>query len=106
MGVVIKLGILPLSKMLFQPPLPQWKVRERPCGHEISLNDVIAIFEGISGRKLNVEYIEPQAGDVTKTGANTELLTRATSWRAKVLISEGIELQWNWAKSNESLFLK
>jgi len=75
-------------------------------GHEISLNDVIAIFEVISGRKLNVEFIEPQAGDVTKTGANTELLTRATSWRAKVLISEGIELQWNWAKSNESLFLK
>jgi nucleoside-diphosphate-sugar epimerase len=73
-------------------------------GHEISLNGVIELFEDISGRKLNVEYIEPQAGDVTRTGANTELLTSSTSWRAKVLISEGVELQWNWAKSNLSLF--
>jgi len=73
-------------------------------GHEISLNGVIELFEDISGRKLNVEYIEPQAGDVTRTGANTELLTSSTSWRAMVLISEGVELQWNWAKSNLSLF--
>ena len=83
------------------PRLPVYNVGG---GHEISLNDVIKIFERVSGKTLNVQYIGPQAGDVTKTGANTDLINRSTSWSAEVEITEGVELQWKWAVANSALF--
>ena len=75
-------------------------------GQEISLNSVIKIFEEVSGKKLSVKYKGQQAGDVIKTGADTSLLTEHTSWVSKISITEGIEKQWNWAKSNPSFFVK
>ena len=75
-------------------------------GQEISLNAVIKIFEEVSGKKLSVKYKGQQAGDVIKTGADTSLLTEHTSWVSKISITEGIEKQWNWAKSNPSFFVK
>ena len=75
-------------------------------GHEISLNGVIKIFEEVSGKKLNAAYVGHQAGDVFKTGANTDLLNRTTSWEARVGISEGIRMQWDWAISNPHFFVK
>jgi nucleoside-diphosphate-sugar epimerase len=73
-------------------------------GHEISLNSVIEIFEDVSGKKLNATYVSQQAGDVFKTGSDTSLLNRATSWEARTGISDGIRMQWEWANSNSRFF--
>jgi len=74
-------------------------------GKEISLNQVINLFESVTGKKLNKKYISNQAGDVIKTGADTNLLTSDTGWTSKVSILEGIQRQWEWAQLNSDLFL-
>lgn len=74
-------------------------------GNQVSLNTALKAFEDVSGRKLNLRYVETTKGDVLRTGASTEKIREATGWSPRVEFQDGIESHWAWAKDNSELLI-
>jgi nucleoside-diphosphate-sugar epimerase len=64
---------------------------------EASLNETIALFEEISGRKLAVELHPAVAGDQRRTRADTTRIEHELGWRPAVSLEDGLRAQWEWA---------
>jgi UDP-glucuronate 4-epimerase len=68
-------------------------------GSETTVNAVIALAERISGRTLLVRRVEPQAGDVRRTSADTTRIRADLGWEPKTALEQGLRAQWDWASS-------
>jgi nucleoside-diphosphate-sugar epimerase len=67
---------------------------------EASMNESIALFESVSGRRLDVvRYEEPVAGDQRRTQADTTRIREELGWQPRVSLENGIEAQWTWASA-------
>jgi UDP-glucuronate 4-epimerase len=66
-------------------------------GNEATLNDVIGICEGISGRNLDRCSEPPAAGDVRRTSADTTRARRDLDWIPRTSLDEGLHAQLEWA---------
>jgi UDP-glucuronate 4-epimerase len=62
-------------------------------GSEASLRAVIAIFERLSGRTLDVRYTEAAAGDVRRTAADTTRIRSEVGWEPKTSLEAGLAAQ-------------
>lgn len=71
-------------------------------GSNTSVNEVLQIFEELAGSKLSVTRGAPEAGDVRRTGGDTEAIRSILGWTPKVSLREGIERQFAWAAELES----
>lgn len=67
-------------------------------GSNISVNEVLDVVQGIHADKLDVQYINPVAGDVFRTMGSIEAFKTATGWEPQVDIEEGLRLQYAWAR--------
>jgi UDP-glucuronate 4-epimerase len=65
-------------------------------GHEVTLNQVIAMLEELAGRRVEVERFPVQAGDVRRTGADSTAARQSLGWNPRVPLAEGLanELEW------------
>jgi nucleoside-diphosphate-sugar epimerase len=66
-------------------------------GSHTSVNEVLQIFEELAGCKLSVTRVDPEAGDVRRTGGDTEAIRSILGWRPSVSLREGIARQFDWA---------
>lgn len=66
-------------------------------GSHTSVNEVLQIFEELSGAKLSVRHVEAVAGDVDRTGGDTKAIRSALGWQPAVSLQEGIAHQFKWA---------
>jgi nucleoside-diphosphate-sugar epimerase len=66
---------------------------------EASMNEAIAILEGIAGRALEVHRTEPVPGDQRRTSADTTRILSELGWAPRVSLEEGLRRQWQWASS-------
>lgn len=73
-------------------------------GTSISVNEVLALIETISGEKLNIRRIAKVAGDVNRTGGSTEYARSGLGWNPTVGIEEGLQLQLQWAQEEFSTY--
>ncbi len=64
---------------------------------EATMNEVIALLEEVSGRKLDVQRTGVAKGDVRRTNADTTRLRTDVGWVPKVNLRDGLEAQWRWA---------
>ena len=65
---------------------------------EASMNETIALFEAISGRRLDLRrHDEPVAGDQRRTKADTSRIRAELGWEPRVSLEDGIARQWAWA---------
>lgn len=62
-------------------------------GSETSLNEAIAICEGLVGERLQVVHDPVARGDVRRTGADTALIRSHLGWRPKTALPEGLATQ-------------
>ena len=62
-------------------------------GSEASLRAVIAIFEHLSSRTLDVRYTEAAAGDVRRTAADTTRIRSEVGWEPKTSLEAGLAAQ-------------
>ncbi|WP_022878269.1 NAD-dependent epimerase/dehydratase family protein [Microbacterium sp. B19] len=67
-------------------------------GTSISVNGVLELLREICSEPVNVEYREPVAGDVFRTGGSTERITDALQWAPKFTLEEGLREQYRWAR--------
>ena len=66
-------------------------------GEEASLRDAISLLEELSGRRLDVRYGPPVAGDMRRTRADTALIERELRWRSSTPLRDGLAEHWSWA---------
>lgn len=66
-------------------------------GSHTSVNEVLSTFEELAGKKLLVKRVAPVAGDVFRTGGDTEAIRSALGWCPVVSLQEGIGRQYRWA---------
>lgn len=66
-------------------------------GSNTSVNEVLSTFEELAGKKLSVARVAPVAGDVFRTGGDTEAIRSVLGWCPTVSLREGISQQYRWA---------
>lgn len=63
-------------------------------GHTVSLADVIATIQRVTGRELAVTHRHKEAGDVRVTSARIDRAREALGYRPAVDLEAGIQAQW------------
>ena len=65
-------------------------------GSRISVNELIKRMEDITEKRIKVNYIEKQKGDVKDTLADTSRAKELLNWEPKVNIDEGLKKHIKW----------
>jgi len=73
-------------------------------GSRIKLIEAIKIIEGISGKKANLKYREPQRGDVRHTYADVSKAKGGFGYSPKVSIYEGLKRHYEWLMDNLNIY--
>ena len=67
-------------------------------GERVSVNDVLDLVEGVTGRKPQVVREDAQKGDVRDTSADTSAARRDLGFRSTVTLREGLAREWAWIR--------
>ena len=67
------------------------------AGNQRSVNDALAVIESCAGRRLTVDRLPPEKGDVGNTSAATELARRDLSFEPISSWEDGLTAQFAWA---------
>jgi len=59
----------------------------------ITVNDVIAVVESVSGHAVRLVRHKGAMGDVTRTGGSADLIAESLGWRAATSLEDGIRAQ-------------
>ncbi len=62
-------------------------------GSETTLGEVIALCEGMVGRRLALRHEQAAAGDVRRTAADTSLIRAELGWSPRTSLEEGLAAQ-------------
>ena len=65
-------------------------------GSRVSLREVIAQLEAITGRRMDVERSSAQRGDVRDTAADITAARNALGYEPQVPLEEGLAAEWEW----------
>jgi nucleoside-diphosphate-sugar epimerase len=65
-------------------------------GGQCSMHELIALVEDVSGRSIEIDRLDPERGDVGRTGALTERARALLGWEPQVGLREGLERQYEW----------
>jgi len=68
-------------------------------GRPISLNEVLARVEGVTGRKIERTRVAPLAGDPRATSADVSRAKRDLGYDPRTDIAEGLKRQWEWQRT-------
>ena len=69
-------------------------------GHGVSVLQMIAAFEGASGRKIPYAFGPRRAGDIAACWADPSLAQRLLGWQAKQSIEQACADGWRWQQQN------
>lgn len=58
---------------------------------DISMRQLVALVEGEVGLPINIEWVDAQAGDVTRTGAEISNIKALTGWSPSTTIETGVQ---------------
>jgi UDP-glucuronate 4-epimerase len=68
-------------------------------GSETSLLDAIRVVESLGGGHLRTRALDPAAGDVRRTAADTQRIKDDLGWFPQVALVDGLEAQLRWASA-------
>ena len=69
-------------------------------GASTTVNEVLELLGKISGKDVRVSRGPAVAGDVHRTGGNTNAIRRATGWIPRIGLEEGLTEQYRWASAS------
>ncbi len=68
-------------------------------GNRISLIDLIELLGEVTGKKIKVNHIEAQKGEMTHTYANCEKAVRDLDYSPAFDLKKGLKNEWDWIKT-------
>ncbi len=68
-------------------------------GERVTLNQVLGIIEGITGRPFEKEREPPQKGDMRDTAADTTAAERDLAFHSSVPLALGLAREWDWIRA-------
>ena len=68
-------------------------------GSRVTVNEVLATLEGISGIKVHRQTLASAPGDPRHTSASISLARERLGWEPRVSLREGLTKQWQWFKA-------
>ena len=71
-------------------------------GSRVTVNQVLATLEEISGIKVKRQNLPAAPGDPRHTGASINLARERLGWEPRVSIREGLSQQWSWFRDSRS----
>jgi nucleoside-diphosphate-sugar epimerase len=71
-------------------------------GSRVTVNQVLATLEQISGLKVRRRDLPAAPGDPRHTGASINLARKLLGWEPRVSLGEGMATQWSWFRENHS----
>jgi UDP-glucuronate 4-epimerase len=67
-------------------------------GSRIALKEALGMIEELAGRRLDVRYGPPRAGDVKDTGADTTRARETLGYSPAIPFAEGIRAEFEWMR--------
>lgn len=74
-------------------------------GSRISLLDLVALAEDVTGRRVTVRHLPERAGDVRDSQAGLDRARAVLGYDPKVAVREGLARLWEWYAGNPSAIL-
>lgn len=71
-------------------------------GEGVSVIELVAAFEKVTGINVNKEITLPREGDVIAVYSDTSKSANLLNWKTKRSIEEMMLSAWNWEKANQS----
>jgi len=71
-------------------------------GSRVTLIELVALAEGVSGRRILVRHLPDRAGDVRDSQASLERAREILGYQPSVTVREGLERLWQWYSANPS----
>ncbi len=71
-------------------------------GSRVSVNEVFAMIEQVTGRPLAVEVLPAQPGDMRDTYADTSRAQQALGFQPSVTLADGLHAEYRWLLSTRS----
>ncbi len=68
-------------------------------GSRVSMLDVIETIESITGKKLRIDFLAKQKGDMRDTYADTSAARQDLDYEPRTSLHEGLEREWEWIQS-------
>ncbi len=69
-------------------------------GQEVSLLEVVAMLEQISGRRIEIQYRPARPGDIRRSAGNPQKAASALGFQARISLAEGLKRTLDWLHSN------
>jgi nucleoside-diphosphate-sugar epimerase len=76
------------------------KVFNGGTGARITLNQVVALLQKISGRKIDPQYESARLGDIRDSQADISLARKALGYQPLVDFEEGLQRTWDWYRTS------
>lgn len=93
-------------KALFAPREANGRVFNIACGERYTLNEVLKLIEGASGKALDVQYKDERPGDIRDSHASIDRAKDVLAYEVMVRLEEGIDRTWKWYSGNRDYFQK
>jgi UDP-glucose 4-epimerase len=68
-------------------------------GSRVTVNQVLATLEDLSGTRARRKILPPAPGDPRHTGASIDLARERLGWEPQVSLREGLTRQWEWFRA-------
>ena len=65
-------------------------------GTPASIRNVLEMIERFAGRPLQIEYLDPERGDVRDTAADTTLAREHLGFRPEATLEAGVRAEFDW----------
>jgi UDP-glucuronate 4-epimerase len=78
----------------------RYRVYNLGGNHPISLAELIAMIEKVTGRKANIEKMDMQLGDVDRTWADLSRSQAELGYAPKTAMEDGLARQWAWIQEH------
>jgi UDP-N-acetylglucosamine 4-epimerase len=69
------------------------------CGEQTTLNEMVAILQGVSGKRIAAIHGPERAGDVKHSKADISKIKHGLGYNPSVLFADGLRKVFHWYKT-------